>query len=42
MDLKNVEISEGVEYIGNECFSCSKVEEFTFPSTLKEIELDAF
>ena len=41
-NLKSVEISRGVEYIGKECLKGSGVEEITLPSTLKEIEEDAF
>ena len=41
-DLKRVEIPNGVEYIGKECFSSSGIEEITFPGTLKGIDTDAF
>ena len=31
-----------MEHIGNNCFCCSSIEEVTLPSTLKEIDNDAF
>ena len=37
-----MEIPNGVEYIGKECFSSSGIEEITFPGTLKGIDTDAF
>ena len=40
--LRSVEISDGLEYIGRECFSNSGVEEVSLPSTLKEIAENAF
>lgn len=40
--LRSAEISNGVEHIGESCFSNSGIEEATFPSTLKEIERSAF
>ena len=35
--LRNVEISNGVEYIGERCFEECDIEEITFPNTLKAI-----
>lgn len=40
--LKIVEISHHVEYLGNECFKNSGIEEITLPNTLKEISKNAF
>ena len=40
--LINIEIPDGVEYIGRECFWDSGIEEITLPGTLKEIGEDAF
>ena len=37
-----MEIPNSVEYIGEECFSHSGVEEITLPGTLKGIGKDAF
>ena len=36
-NLKHVELPNGVEYIGKQCFTLSGIEEITLPSTLKEI-----
>ena len=41
-NLRSVEIPNGVEYIGSECFCNSGIEEITLPGTLKEIGEDAF
>lgn len=41
-DLKRVEIPNGVEHIGERCFSDSGIEEIALPSTLKMIDEDAF
>ena len=40
-NLKGVEILKGVEYIGINCFSSSRIEEITLPDTLREINEDA-
>ena len=42
MDLKNIEISEGVEYIGKYCFCQCVIREITLPSTLKEMGESSF
>ena len=36
-NLKNIEISNGVEYLGKECFASSGIEEITLPSTVREV-----
>ena len=36
-NLKSIDIPNGVEYIGEECFQKSRIKEITLPSTLKEI-----
>lgn len=41
-DLKSVEIPNGVEYIGEDCFEGSGVEKIMLPGTLKEIDKYAF
>ena len=41
-NLKSVEIPNGVEYIGKDCFKSSGVEKITLPGTLKEINKYAF
>ena len=41
-NLKSVKISEGVEYIGEQCFYDSGVEEVVLPGTLREINEYAF
>ena len=41
-NLKRVEIPNGIEQIGEECFCDSGVEEITLPGTLKGIGTDAF
>lgn len=41
-NLKSIEISDGVEYIGKKCFSFSGIEEITISGTLKGINDDAF
>lgn len=40
--LRSIEIPDGVERIGNECFRHSGIEEITFPSALREIGANAF
>ena len=40
--LKRIEIPEGVEHIGDGCFSHSGVEEVTLPSTLRDINQSVF
>ena len=37
MNLRKVEIPNGVERIGSECFKNSGVEEITLPHTLREV-----
>ena len=41
-NLKRIEVPNGVECIGRECFRSSGIEEITLPSTLKEMGEDAF
>ena len=41
-NLNRLEIPNGVEYIGEQCFRDSGVEEITLPSTLKGIDKDMF
>lgn len=41
-NLKCVEIPNGVEYLGKECFSGSGTKEITLPETLREICAGAF
>lgn len=41
-NLRNVELLNGVEYIGKECFYGSGITEIMFPAMLKEIDDDAF
>ena len=41
-DLIRIEIPSGVEYIRKNCFWFSRIEEITLPSTLKEIDEEAF
>ena len=41
-NLKNIDIPNGVEYIGKKCFSCSRIEEIRLPSTLRKINSDTF
>ena len=41
-NLKRVEIPNGVEYIGKQCFEGSGIEEIALPHTLKEIDENAF
>ena len=40
--LRKVEIPNGGEYIGKDCFMDSGIEEITLPSTLKELDEKAF
>ena len=40
-NLQTVEIPNGVEYIGINCFSSSRIEEIALPGTLREINEDA-
>lgn len=40
--LKNIEIPDGVEYIGKECFKYSAIEMIKLPSKLKTIEAKIF
>ena len=41
-NLKSVKISEGIKYIGEQCFYDSGVEEIVLPGTLREIKEYAF
>ena len=41
-NLNSVKISEGIEYIGEQCFYDSGVEEIVLPGTLREINESAF
>ena len=41
-NLKRIEIPNGIEYIGEECFRDSGIEEITLPGTLREIGEKAF
>ena len=41
-NLRSVEIQNGVEYIGEECFKSSTIKSITLPSTLKRIEDETF
>ena len=41
-DLRKVVIPNGVEYIGEECFTHSGINEITLPGTMREIGSDAF
>ena len=41
-NLKSVKISEGIKYIGEQCFYDSGVEEVVLPGTLREINENAF
>ena len=40
--LKNVELQDGLEYIGGLCFYRCDIDEITLPGTLKEIDKTAF
>ena len=40
--LKNVQLPEGLEYVGKYCFWESALESITLPSSLKTIEQSAF
>lgn len=42
MNLRKVEIPNGVERIGSECFKNSGVEEITLPRTLREVGQNVF
>ena len=42
MNLRKIEVPNGVEHIGNECFKNSGVEEITLPHTLREVGQNAF
>ena len=41
-DLRRVEVPNGLERIGKQCFEYSGIEEVTLPGALREIGEDAF
>lgn len=40
--LKNVQLNEGLQKIGEYVFACTAIKNITLPSTLKRIETETF